>query len=80
MAKFRRKPTPVEAVQLRWDTWSEVCELIAAPGGLKEGHPEGCYVDAEGNVTEDTNGRIGLKIPRPGSDRPRCVEVAEPAS
>lgn len=64
MAKFRLKPTPVDAVQLRWDTWGDVCELIGAPGGLKEGHPEGCYVDQDGEETDDTNGRIGLKIPR----------------
>jgi hypothetical protein len=66
MARFRTKPVPIEAVQLRWDTWSEMCEFIAAPGGLKYGNPEGCYVDADGNGTEDTNGRIGLKIPSPG--------------
>lgn len=71
MARFRLKPTPVEAIQLRWDTWSEMCELIAAPGGLEKGNPEGCYVDQDGNETDDTNGRIGLKIPRPGG-----VEIA----
>lgn len=72
MAKFRLKPTAVEAVQLLWSTWSEICEFIGDPGGLKEGGPEGCYVDANGEVTEDTNGRIGLKIPR----KPDGVEVA----
>ena len=74
MAKFRSKTVIVEAVQLLWSTWSEMCEFIAAPGGLKEGHPEGCYVDQDGNETEDTNGRIGLKIPRPGG--PDYVEIA----
>lgn len=63
MAKFRLKPTPVEAVQLRWDSWSEVCEF-ADVGMFNFGKPEGCYVDQDGNETEDTNGRIGLKIPR----------------
>jgi hypothetical protein len=70
VAKFRLKPKPVRAIQLRWDTWSEMCEHIAATGDLT-GRSEGCYVDQDGNETDDTNGRIGLKIPRkPG------VEIA----
>lgn len=56
MARFRRKPTPVEAVQLRWDTWSEMCELLGT------GRFEGCYVDAQGQITEDANARMGLKV------------------
>ena len=63
MAHFRRRPTPIDAVQLRWDTWDDVCKLIDAPGGLAEGNPEGCYVDQDGKETDDCNGRIGLKIP-----------------
>lgn len=62
MAHFRRKPTPVDALQLRWDTWSEMCEL-ADVGKFADGHPEGCYVDAEGRVTDDSNARIGLRMP-----------------
>lgn len=37
--KFRKKPVVIEAVQLRWTQWSEVCELlgdaflIENPGG-----------------------------------------------
>jgi len=39
MAKFRKKPVVIEAVQLRWTQWSEVCDLLGAaflaenPGG-----------------------------------------------
>jgi ribosomal protein L37AE/L43A len=62
MAKFRKKSVIVDAVQLRWDTWKEMCEH-AGVGKLEDGKPEGCYVDAYGNLTEDSNGRIGLKIP-----------------
>ena len=35
MAKFRKKPVVIEAVQLRWSTWNEVCEFlgdIVGPG------------------------------------------------
>lgn len=31
MAKFRKKPVVVEAVQLRWTTWNEVCDFL---GGI----------------------------------------------
>jgi hypothetical protein len=62
--KFRKKPVVVEAVQLRWDTWNEMCEH-AGVGHLSDGKPEGCYVDADGKVTQDANGRIGLHIPTP---------------
>ncbi len=60
--KFRKKAVVVEAVQLRWDTWTEMCEH-ADVGKFEDGKPEGCYIDAEWRRTEDTNGRIGLRIP-----------------
>ena len=28
MAKFRKKPVVIDAVQLSWKTWSEVCEFV----------------------------------------------------
>lgn len=53
----------VEAVQLLWSTWNEMCEHLAvgAPGGPRV---EGCYVTRDGPaaITDDTNGRIGLKL------------------
>lgn len=63
MGKFRKKPVVIEAVQLRWDTWSEMCEH-ADVGRLSDNKPEGCYVDPlTGLQTEDTNGEIGILIP-----------------
>ena len=62
--KFRKKPVIVEAVQLTWNTWSEIREH-ADVGSLIDGRPQGCYVDLEGKATEslcDTS-RIGLHIP-----------------
>ena len=35
MSKFRKKPVVIDAVQLRWDTWSDMCEHIRI--GLLEG-------------------------------------------
>lgn len=54
MAKFRKKPIVVEAVQLRWDTWSEMCDH-AGVGKIIEGKPEG---GQEGE-------KISLMIPTP---------------
>jgi hypothetical protein len=55
--KFRKKPVVIEAVQLRWDNWNEMCAHTGAD------NTEGCYIDAAGNITDDTNARMGLKIP-----------------
>ena len=52
MAKYRKKPVIVETVQLRWDTWDEMCDF-AGVGKLTDGKPEGCQ-DGE---------KIGLNIP-----------------
>jgi hypothetical protein len=32
MPNFRKKPVVIEAVQLTWDTWSEVCDFVGADG------------------------------------------------
>ena len=52
MAKYRKKPVVIDAVQLRWDNWDDVCEL-ADVGKLTDGKPEGKQ-DGE---------KIGLLIP-----------------
>lgn len=65
MSRFRKKPVVIEAVQLRWDTWSEMCDF-AGVGQLSDGKPMGCYVDDDGNGTDSYPGegaRIGLWIP-----------------
>jgi len=63
--QYRKKPIIIEALQLRWDTWSEMCEF-AGVGRLEDGKPQGTYVDPDGNAREDFPGdpaRIGLHIP-----------------
>lgn len=52
MGTYRKRPIEVEAVQLRWDTWSEICDF-AGVGKLTDGKPEG-KLDGE---------RLGLLIP-----------------
>lgn len=55
--KFRKLPVVVEAEQLTWENWSKICEFVPHKyfGG-------GTYVDEQGNETEDTNGRLALRI------------------
>jgi hypothetical protein len=71
--RWRKKPVVIEAVQLRWDTWSEMCEH-AGVGRFDEGKPQGCWVAADGSYSLDppltgdvpsvfTDHRIGLIIP-----------------
>jgi hypothetical protein len=48
MPKFRKKPVVIEAVQLRWDNWSEMCDHIEGQGFM------GKHLDGD---------RIGLEIP-----------------
>ena len=62
MTQYRKKPVIIEAVQLLWETWGEMCDH-AGVGELSDGKPEGCYVDDDGIQTDDSNGRIGLLIP-----------------
>lgn len=52
MGKYRKKPVVIEAVQLRWDTWSEMCDH-ANVGKLTDGKPQG-KLDGE---------KISLAIP-----------------
>ena len=51
--KFRKKPVVIEAVQLTWSNWSEMCDF-AEVGGLANNKPEGVTLE---------EGKIGMKIP-----------------
>jgi hypothetical protein len=67
MALYRKLPVVIEAVQLRWDTWSEMCEF-ANVGTFEEMEAglkcHGCFIDDEGNGTTDPGGDLlGMWIP-----------------
>lgn len=62
MGRYRKKPVVIEAVQLLWSNWNEICDF-ADVGHLTDGKPEGCYIDEDGNVTKQTTQRLGLSIP-----------------
>ena len=61
MSKFRKKPIVIDAVQLLWENWSEICDFAGVGSGSHQ--PSGCYIDKDGNKTEDTTDIIGLEIP-----------------
>lgn len=54
MKKYRKKPVVIEAVQLRWDTWQEMCDH-AGVGKLEDGKPQG--------IEGLPDNRIGMSIP-----------------
>lgn len=65
MPRYRKKPVEIEAVQLLWENWNEICDHAGVGPG--EDQPKGVYVDAEGNAHDQPPGgddaRIGLSIP-----------------
>lgn len=60
--RFRKKPVVIEAVQLTWQTWSDVCAFVGEfPRGMS-----GVYVDDNGEwdaIDGSPDDRIGLLIP-----------------
>ena len=62
MGNFRNKPVVIQAVQLRWDTWGEVCSH-AGVGRLTAGQPQGTYIQVDGNPGDSPTDEIGLLIP-----------------
>lgn len=59
MPKYRKKPVVIEAMQLKWETWNEMCDFAEVPY-----KSVGIYVTKEGSVlTEHTSdSTIGLSI------------------
>lgn len=37
MGLYRKRPVVIEAVQIRWSTWNDVCEFVG--GAINEGNP-----------------------------------------
>jgi|tagenome__1003787_1003787.scaffolds.fasta_scaffold20843146_2 hypothetical protein len=62
MGRYRKKPVEIEAVQLTWQTWNDVCAFTGPfPEGMR-----GVYIDSTGVAHDGHPGgdpRIGLVIP-----------------
>jgi hypothetical protein len=64
MPKYRKKPVVIEAVQLNWSTWNEICDF-AGVGKLTDGKPQGCCLDEKNQPLPDgkCSEIIGLLVP-----------------
>ena len=62
--KYLKKPIIIEAMQLRYDNWSEMCDF-AGVGKLTDNKPTGCYVVSDGNALPDgqASDEIGMLFP-----------------
>lgn len=52
--KYRKKPVVIEAIQLRWDTWDEICDFVNVSSLDTTG--------AVGFNPDNNPDKIGLKI------------------
>ena len=57
MAKFTKIPVEIDAVQLTWGTWNEICDFVPKPW-----FKVGTYLDDEGKPLPEgkTSERLGL--------------------
>lgn len=63
MAKFRKKPVVIEAVQLTWANWNAICEFVPKPWFVR-----GTWLDGDGaalpedktNMIAGGNSGLGL--------------------
>ena len=58
--KYRKKPVIIEALQLTWDNWNEMCDF-AGVGEVSEGKPQGTSKDQNGEPIP--NNEIAMFIP-----------------
>lgn len=57
MAKFRKRPVEITAVQLRWTTWNEACEFLGDEA-FKDANPTGAR-EIDADEASDTCGEDG---------------------
>lgn len=60
--KFRKKPIIIEAIQLTWQNWNEICNFVPIPWFIG-----GCFIDKDGNILDEHTmnlgeGHLGLRI------------------
>lgn len=47
MGKFRKKPVVIEAIQLNWGTWNEVCDFLGDAAKMEENGIKGRMGEAD---------------------------------
>jgi hypothetical protein len=62
--KYRKKPVVIEAVQLLWNNWSEMCDF-ANVGKIEDNKSSGCFIGKDGQPLPNgqSSEEIGLLIP-----------------
>ncbi len=63
MPYFRKKPVTIEAVQLSWKTWNELCDFLDGVVGHNPGREAPGTRDQECPVTGERGPLIELTIP-----------------
>lgn len=64
MGLFRKKPVVIEAVQLNWRNWSEICDFLGdIIGPHNPGRSVDTFSDACGESTTAEAGWIEITIP-----------------
>lgn len=62
--KHRKKPVVIEAVQLTWENWNEMCEHAGVGPGKDQ--PNRIYLDADDYIHDqppNDDAKLGLRIP-----------------
>jgi hypothetical protein len=54
MARYRKRPVVIEAVQLTWANWNEICEFVPQSWFVR-----GVWLDQNGNPLPDNQWRFG---------------------
>lgn len=53
MPKFRKKPVVIDAVQLTWTNWNEICDFVPKPWFVR-----GVWLDKEGKILPEGGTRM----------------------
>lgn len=67
-ARFRKKPVIVEAVQVRWSTWGEVCDFVGMAINADNPAREIAYGDASDTCGEAGPAFIAFDLPTTHGD------------
>lgn len=70
--KFRKKPVVIEAVQLTWANWSEICDFVTKPVFRR-----GVYIDGEGFVMPEGSYRFETQTEKPDAALGLLIETLE---
>lgn len=61
--KYVKRPIPIEALQLRWDTWSQVCDFLGED--MFTQGAEGCFVWPGESPDEERYGASPITADKP---------------